>query len=106
VNPVGRSSILNNDKRGQRKGGDQGQRYEVRFKANARNPEIVFGWSDSPEGAQAMADRINRHPAWRSPRVIDRLGPGGEQVSPKAVDRPDEVVALIQQEVKPACGSA
>jgi len=55
---------------GLRRGGDQGQRYEVRFQARAA--EIVFGWSDSLEGAQAMVDRINRHPTWHSPRVIDR----------------------------------
>ena len=58
--------------------GDQGQRYEVRFKTNARNPEIVFGWSESPEGAQAIVNRINRHPTWHSPRVIDRLDRKGK----------------------------
>jgi hypothetical protein len=88
---------LTNDKRGQRRGGDQGQRYEVRFKANARNPEIVFGWSDSLEGVQAMVNRINRHPTWRSPRVIDRLNQEVEELSPRQVDPADEVVALIER---------
>jgi hypothetical protein len=88
---------MKNAKSSQLTGGDQGQRYEVRFKANARNPEIVFGWSDSLEVAQAMTERINRHPTWRSPRVIDRLGPGGEELSPEAGDRADEVAALLEQ---------
>ena len=87
---------MKNDKSIQLTGGDQGQRYEVRFKAKARNLEIVFGWSHSLEGAQALVDRINRHPTWRSPRVIDRLGPRGEELSPKAVDRADEVAALLE----------
>ena len=88
---------MTNDKRGERRGGDQGQRYEVRFKANARNPEIVFGWSDSLEGVQAMVNRINRHPTWRSPRVIDRLNREVEELSPRQVDPADEVVALIER---------
>jgi hypothetical protein len=66
---------MNNHWRGLGRGGDQGQRYEVRFKASDQKPEIVFGWSASLEGAQAMVDRINRHPTWHSPRVIDRQLP-------------------------------
>jgi hypothetical protein len=53
---------MTNGRRGPRKGGDQGQRYEVRFKASDPTPEIVFGWSGSLEGAQAMVDRITGIP--------------------------------------------
>ena len=74
---------MTNGRRGPRRGGDQGQRYAVCFKSSDATPEIVFGWSDSLEGAQAMVDRINRHPNWHSPHVIDRQLPhsGGPTAS-------------------------
>ena len=69
---------MTNQRSNELRGGDQGERYEVRFKTNAESSEFVFGWSESFEGVQAMVDRISRHPTWHSPRVMDRLDREGK----------------------------
>jgi len=55
----------------QLKAGDQGQRYEVRYR-DGKGIESVFGWAGTPEGAQVMVDAIRKHPVWYWPRVVDR----------------------------------
>lgn len=54
--------------------GDRGQRYVVMFKGMTgdEDKEATFGWSDTLEGCAAMVGSINAHPAWHSPRVLDR----------------------------------
>jgi hypothetical protein len=49
--------------------GDKGQRYEVRF-TDEDGSEKVMGWSESYP--QNYIDAIEAHPAWHSPKVIDR----------------------------------
>jgi len=50
--------------------GDNGQRYEVRYKDGGGN-EKVAGWTNTPETLTGM---IDLHPVFHSPRVIDREG--------------------------------
>ena len=52
--------------------GDIGQRYEVTFYDPIANARKVFGWSDTPEGARAMADAVQAHPSWQFPQLTDR----------------------------------
>jgi hypothetical protein len=50
--------------------GDRGQRYEVRC-LDEDGAEKVIGWTDDPTGG-GLVRGVDAHPAWRSPRVIDR----------------------------------
>lgn len=50
--------------------GDKGQRYEVRF-IGSNGKEFVAGWTDDKNG-KPFVESINLHPAWHSPKIIDR----------------------------------
>jgi hypothetical protein len=52
--------------------GDRGQRYMVTYFDPRESKRKTFGWSDDAEGARAMGDSIDAHPAWQFPHVIDR----------------------------------
>ncbi len=51
--------------------GDRGQRYQVTY-LEGRIGRRIFGWSETPEGAESMADSIRKHPTWSQPVIIDR----------------------------------
>ena len=51
--------------------GDKGQRFEIRYK-DGKGDEHVMGWVGTEQGARTMADAINKHPTWNSPRIVDR----------------------------------
>lgn len=51
--------------------GDQGQRFEVRYK-DGKGVEHVMGWTGTPEGAELMKAAIDKHPVWHSPLIVDR----------------------------------
>jgi len=51
--------------------GDKGQRYEMRYK-NKNGIEKVMGWVETQKGVDDFFKCINLHPAFHSPRVIDR----------------------------------
>jgi len=52
------------------KTGDQGQRYEVRAIGEDEH-EFVLGWTEKSDGGN-LVRAVEAHPAWHSPRVIDR----------------------------------
>ena len=52
--------------------GDLGQRYEVSFYDPNQNKRIVFGWSETIEGAIKFENAIKAHPVWVDPQTIDR----------------------------------
>lgn len=52
--------------------GDRGQRYVVSFFDPVANARKVMGWSETPEGAQQMADAIEAHPSREFPWITDR----------------------------------
>ena len=52
--------------------GDKGQRYEVTYFDPQANCRKVLGWSDTAEGAQRMADGVEKHPSWQYPWITDR----------------------------------
>lgn len=52
--------------------GDRGQRYEVSYFCPTANTRKVMGWSETPEGAQQMADAIEAHPSWQFAQITDR----------------------------------
>lgn len=47
-------------------------RYAV-FAAKDSEPEVLFGWSNDPEGG-VIAEVVTREPGWRVTRVIERKG--------------------------------
>lgn len=51
--------------------GDKGQRYEVRYTDN-EGAEKVMGWAETTEGTDNLSKAIELHPAFHSPKVIDR----------------------------------
>ena len=55
--------------------GDKGQRFEVTFFDPNSNERRVFGWSDAIDGAQSMAQAIEKHPSWSYPQIRDRHVP-------------------------------
>lgn len=56
----------------ERRSGDHGQRYEVRaLDADNNDIEFVVGWTNEAGGGDLVRG-VNAHPAWHSPRVIDR----------------------------------
>ena len=47
--------------------GDKGQRYAVVFKgmyADRPEDECALGYTDSPDGAERMANMVELHPTW------------------------------------------
>lgn len=52
--------------------GDRGQRYEVTYFDERTNTRKIFGWSDTTDGAQAMAEAIELHPSMQFPQIRDR----------------------------------
>lgn len=50
--------------------GDKGQRYELRF-IDGNGKECIAGWTDGADG-KPFIEAINLHPAWHSPKIIDR----------------------------------
>ncbi len=51
--------------------GDKGQRYEVTF-LDPGGKRVVFGWSETSEGADIFVDSINKHPVLEAPEIRDR----------------------------------
>lgn len=51
--------------------GDEGQRFEVRYK-DSEDVEHILGWTDKESDAEAMKKGISLHPAFHAPRFIDR----------------------------------
>lgn len=54
--------------------GDFGQRFEVTYFDPSDDARKVMGWSETAEGAQRMADSIEKHPSWSFPQIRDRQG--------------------------------
>jgi hypothetical protein len=52
--------------------GDRGQRYEVTVYDKSQNRRITLGWSDTSEGAVAMANAAELRPSWKFAWVTDR----------------------------------
>ena len=51
--------------------GDKGQRYEVRY-SNSEGIEKIVGWTELKSDANSMCKGIKLHPAFHSPKIIDR----------------------------------
>lgn len=51
--------------------GDNGQRFEVRYKPRV-GPEKVFGWSNTMEGAEQLLGCVKIWPAAVLGKIIDR----------------------------------
>lgn len=51
--------------------GDKGQRYEVRY-TDTEGTERVMGWAETSEEVAHFKKAIELHPAFHSPKVIDR----------------------------------
>lgn len=52
--------------------GDRGQRYEVTYFDPTDNKRKVFGWSETPEGARALADSVDLNPSMEFSQLRDR----------------------------------
>ena len=52
--------------------GDRGQRFEVSYSDPDAGARKVFGWSDTLEGAQAMARSIELHPSMECAQILER----------------------------------